>query len=154
MLFYHAGDSGQPVAEAVQQMWRATLGVEVALANQESKTVLDRRRAQNYDILLSEWFGDYLDPTTFLDLWQSGAQHNKTGWASAAYDRLLAEGAAQREPAERFSRLRQAEALLLAAAPITPLFHSPSRRLRVPEVKGWQPNLLELHPLKHVWLEK
>lgn len=152
LLFYPTGDSGQPVAEAVQQMWRTVLGINVSLATQETKTVLDRRRAQNYDILLSEWFGDYLDPTTFLDLWHSTAEHNKTGWASRDYDELLARAATTRDPAARHDFLRRAESQLLAAAPIAPLFHLPSRRLRHPALQGWHGNLLELYPLKLVSL--
>jgi len=154
LLLYQTGDSGQPVAEAIQQMWRRELGIDVAIASQETKTVLDRRRAQDFDLLLSEWFGDYLDPTTFLDLWKTGAEHNKTGWSSAEYDRFLADASRMSERPARFERLRRAEALLLEEAPITPLFHSPSRRLRHPALKGWEPNPLELHPLKFVWLEK
>lgn len=154
LLFYPTGSSGQPLAEAVQQMWRKELGIDIAVVQQETKTVLDARRAQTYDILLSEWYGDYMDPLTFLELWTSTSEHNKTGWASDDYDRLLREAAVLTAPAPRFALLRRAEAVLLAAAPITPLFHLPANELRHPAVKGWHPSLLSLHPPKFVWLEK
>ncbi len=152
LLFYPTGSSGQPVAEAVQQRWRTTLGLDIAVVQQETKTVLDARRAQTYDILLSEWYGDYLDPLTFLELWTTASEHNKTGWANAEYDRLLAQAAATIEPAARYATLRQAEALMLAESPITPLFHLPGNELRHPAVKGWSNSLLSLHPLKFVSL--
>ena len=150
LLFYPSGTSGQPVAEAIQQMWRATLGIDVAIVQQETKTVLDARRAQAYDILLSEWFGDYVDPLTFLDLWTRASEHNKTGWASAEYDGLLAQAADTLDPAARFDLLRRAESMVLREAPITPLFYLPSYELRRPRVKGWQTNPLSQHPLKFV----
>lgn len=153
VLLYPTGSSGQPVAEAVQQMWRDGLGIEVGVVQQETKTVLDARRAQTYDILLSEWYGDYMDPLTFLELWTSASEHNKTGWVSADYDRLLNQAAAVTSPAERFALLRRAEAIVLAEAPITPLFHLPANELRHPAVKGWYPSLLSLHPPKFVSLE-
>lgn len=153
VLLYPTGSSGQPVAEAVQQMWRNGLGIEVGVVQQETKTVLDARRAQTYDILLSEWYGDYMDPLTFLELWTSASEHNKTGWVSADYDRLLNQAAAVTNPAERFALLRRAEAIVLAEAPITPLFHLPANELRHPAVKGWYPSLLSLHPPKFVSLE-
>ncbi len=116
LLFYPTGSSGQPVAEAVQQAWRKVLGIDIAVVQQETKTVLDARRAQTYDILLSEWYGDYMDPLTFLDLWTSASEHNKTGWASPAYDRLLLQASATTDQAARFALLRQAEAIVLAEA--------------------------------------
>jgi oligopeptide transport system substrate-binding protein len=153
VLFYPSGSSGLPVAEAVQQMWRAGLGIDVGVVQQETKTVLDARRSMNYDILLSDWFGDYIDPSTFLDLWISTSEHNKTGWSSAEYDGLLREAANTPEPAARFALMRRAEAILLAAVPITPLFHQPTNELRHPAVHGWHSNLLATHPLQFVWLE-
>lgn len=154
LLFYPSGTSGQPVAEAIQQMWRATLGIDVAIMQQETKTVLDARRAQAYDILLSEWFGDYVDPLTFLDLWTRASEHNKTGWASDEYDGLLARAAETPDPAMRFDLLRRAESIVLRDAPITPLFYLPSYELRLPTVNGWAINPLSQHPLKFVSVGK
>ncbi len=152
ILFYPSGSSGLPVAEAIQQMWREALGLDLAIVQQESKTVLDARRAMNYDILLSDWFGDYIDPLTFLEMWTRTSEHNKTGWFSPDYDQHLQTAARLLEPATRYATLRQAEALLLAAAPITPLFHPSSNELRHPAVRGWHANLVSTHPLQFVSL--
>jgi oligopeptide transport system substrate-binding protein len=151
--FYQQGDSGQPVVEVVQQMWRKNLGIDVALASQEMRVVLDARKTGDYRILLAEWGGDYLDPTTFLDLLLSGSSNNGTGWASADYDGLLAQAANAQDPAQRHEILRKAETLMLNEAPFLPLFYYPSRELRHPAVRGWHSNLLDLHPVKFVWLE-
>lgn len=154
MLFYPSGSSGQPVAEAIQQMWRSELGIDIGVVQQETKTVLDARRAMTYDILLSDWFGDYIDPLTFLELWTAASVHNKTGWSSAEYDQLLAQASTTIEQAARFAVLRRAEAVVLAAAPITPLFHQSSNELRDPAVRGWHPSPISMHALKFVSLEK
>lgn len=153
ILFYPSSSSGRPVAEAVQQMWRSALGIDVGILQQETKTVLDARRAMTYDILLSDWFGDYIDPLTFLDLWTTSSEHNRTGWSSTAYDELLGQAATVLDQAARYAVLRRAEALVLAEAPITPLFYQSSNQLRHPSVKGWHTNLVSTHPLKFVWLE-
>lgn len=154
LRFYPQGDAGQPVAEVVQQMWRKTLGLEVALVSQEMRVVLDARKSGDYHILLGEWGGDYLDPTTFLDLLLTGNPNNGTGWASADYDRLLAQAATTLEPARRHEILRAAEKLAMEQAPFVPLFYYPSRELRRPEVRGWHGNLLDLHPVRFVSLER
>jgi oligopeptide transport system substrate-binding protein len=142
------------IAEAVQEMWRRELGVEVRLVNQELKTIFAERRAGRYQILLSDWVGDYLDASTFLDVWRGHSGNNHTGWSSAEYDSLLFAADRTADPAERARLLQQAEARLLAAAPIIPLFFDKNVFLIRPSVHGWHPNLLGHHPYKEVWLGK
>ena len=154
ILFYVFHGAEQPVVETIQQMWRVNLGINVGLVKQEMKTVLSARRTGDFHILNSNWIGDYLDPTTFLDLLRSGASNNGTRWSSAAYDSLLDEAGRTLNSAPRFERLRRAEALMLAESPIIPLYYQPARTLRHSAVKGWHGNLLDLHPLKFVSLEK
>ena len=151
--FYVSLGTEQPVLEAVQQMWRSNLGISVSLLKQEMKTAIERRATGDFQVLNSAWVGDYLDPTTFLDLLRRDAPNNATRWSNTEYDRLLDTAARTVEPARRFALLREAEALMLAEAPIVPLFHLPVRELRHPAVKGWHSNLLDTHPLKFVWLE-
>ena len=85
MLTGHANGAGLPpieilynnseilrlVAEAIQQMWHRDLGIEVRLVSQEYKSVFASRRIGDYQVLLGSWTADYLDATTFLDLWRS-----------------------------------------------------------------------------------
>jgi oligopeptide transport system substrate-binding protein len=152
-MLYNTSANNRLIAEAVQEMWRRDLGVEVRLHNQEFKTVLSERRAGRYQILLSDWVGDYLDPTTFLDLWRSDNGNNHTGWASSEYDALLFAAARTTDPAARADQLQRAEALMLAAAPVIPIYYNTHVFLIQPAVKGWHPTLLNHHPYKHVWLE-
>jgi oligopeptide transport system substrate-binding protein len=153
-LLYNTSDNHRTLAEAVQEMWRRELGVEVRLVSQEFKGVLNERRTGNYQILLSDWVGDYADPSTFLDLWRSDSGNNHTGWSNSDYDNLLFAAARNADAAERLSQLQQAESLMLAAAPIIPLYYNTHVFLVQPSVKGWHPTLLDHHPYKHVWLEE
>ncbi len=153
-LLYNHSENHRVLAEALQEMWRRELGLEVRLVNQEFKVVLDERRAGHYQILLSDWVGDYLDPVTFLDLWRSDSGNNHTGWASPEYDDRLFAAARTADPADRARQLARAEALMLAAAPVIPLYYNTHVFLCQPSVKGWLPTLLDHHPYKHVWLEE
>ncbi|RFC44115.1 MAG: oligopeptide transport system substrate-binding protein [Verrucomicrobia bacterium] len=153
-LLYNTSDNHRTLAEAVQEMWRRELGLEVRLVSQEFKGVLNERRTGNYQILLSDWVGDYADPGTFLDLWRSDSGNNHTGWSSPAFDNLLFAAARTADAAERMNQLQQAESLLLAATPIIPLYYNTHVFLVQPSVKGWHPTLLDHHPYKHVWLEE
>ncbi len=153
-LLHNTKDNNRLIAEAVQEMWRRDLGLDVRLVNQEYKVVLAERRAGRYQILLSDWVGDYLDATTFLDMWRSDSGNNHTGWGQPEYDALLFAAARTPNPAERGALLQKAEALMLAAAPVIPIYYNTHVFLAQPSVKGWHPTLLDHHPYKHVWLEK
>jgi len=115
-LLYNTSENHRVLAEAVQEMWRRELGLEVRLVNEEFKVVLTERRAGRYQILLSDWVGDYPDPATFLDLWRSDSGNNHTGWSSPDYDARLFAAARTVDPADRARHLRGAEALVLASA--------------------------------------
>jgi oligopeptide transport system substrate-binding protein len=152
-LLFNSSENLRIVAEALQEMWRRELGVHVQLVNQEFKVVLSERRAGHYQLLLSDWVGDYLDASTFLDPWRSDSGNNHTGWSNVDYDALLFAAARNPDPAARTAQLEKAEALLLNAAPIIPLYYNAHTFLLQPAVKGWHPTLLDHHPYKSVWLE-
>src|SRR5690606_4303670 len=108
----------------------------------ENKSVLEARRAGNYQLLRSNWIGDFADPMSFLGVWRSDSGNNYTGWASSAYDRLLFEASRVHEDPARFALLRRAETLLLDDAPFIPIYHYTHVFLLHPAVQGWHPTLL------------
>ncbi len=153
-LLYNSSANHQVIAEAVQETWRRELGVEVRLANMEQSTLLAQRRTLDYQILRSDWAGDYLDPTTFLEVFASDSSNNHTGWKNRRYDSLLYEAGRTPDPAGRLALLQRAEAILLDEVPLIPIYYYTTVRLVHPAVRGWHPTLLDRHPYKHVWLEK
>lgn len=152
-LLYNTSENHRVIAEAVQEMWRRELGLDVRLINMENKSVLDARRAGSYQVLRSNWIGDYTDAMSFLSIWRSDSGNNYTGWANASYDTLLNEAERTAGAQARFQLLRRAEELLLSEAPLIPIYHYNLIFLLHPSVKGWHSNLLSHHPYKHVWLE-
>ena len=152
-ILYNSSDQHRVVFEAVQEMWRRELGVQIELASQEYKLAAQARRTGEYDMIRSTWTADYGDPLTFLDVFTSASDNNYTRWASAEYDRLIAAARATAVPAARSAALAQAEALLLAEAPIIPLYHYTNYYLVHPSVRGWSGNPMDRRPLKQLWLE-
>ena len=150
---FNTSDGAQFFAQAIQEMWRKNLGVRVELRNQEYKVYRTSLARGDYELARSAWSGDYLDPTTFLELFVSGGHINWTNWNDARYDALLAAAARERVPAARERLLRDAEAILIDAAPIIPTLHSRSKFLLDPRVRGWHPNLLDIHPYNAVTLD-
>jgi oligopeptide transport system substrate-binding protein len=59
----------------------------------------------------------------------------------------------QHDPAKRYELLAKAEAFLLAAQPVIPLYTAGSDWLKKPFVKGMYANPLTLHAWKFVYIE-
>jgi len=152
-LRFNTSESHRAVAEAIQEMWRRELGLDVRLANQENNSLLAARTSGDFQILRSVWIGDTVDPLTFLGIWTSDSGNNYTGWKNPLFDQLLFEAARTTDASARNALFQKAEALLLDEAPLIPIYHYNHVFLIQPSVKGWSPNLLDHHPYKHVYLE-
>ena len=98
------------------------LGVNVTLEGVEIKIFGDRLHNQEYAIARASWIGDYNDPSTFTDKYLSFSEQNDSKWVSAEYDRLSPGGDGGGPDRRRLDLLSRAEAILLAEAPILPMY--------------------------------
>ncbi len=151
IFIYQSGQDSQKVAELIQQRWIQELGIRIEIENLERQTYYSRRRERDFDLCYLGWVGDYVDPLTFLGLWQSEAGNNLAGWQNERYDGLLVSSAQAGE--QRMKVLADAEAVLLGELPILPLYFGATQYLKDPRVKGWSANLLDWHPLRAVSFE-
>lgn len=152
-ILFNTNEGHRQICEAIQQMWRKTLGVEIGLYNQEAKVWNDSMRTLNYQIARFAWIGDYLDPSTFLDIMTGDNGNNQTGWKHAEYDRLITAASNTADRARRYEYYQRCEEILAEECPIAPIYFYARNNLRRPEVKGWHGNLLDNHPLKGVYLD-
>ena len=152
-IVFNTVELHKTIAEAIQQMWKKHLHIDVQLVNQEWKVYQDTLKQMNYQIARSGWVGDYVDPKTFLDMFITDGGNNRTGWSKLEYDRLLTETDQTGDPQKRFELFQKAEAILLDEAPIIPIYFNTQAYLIQPSVKGWYPTILDSHPYKHVYLE-
>jgi oligopeptide transport system substrate-binding protein len=89
-VLFNTSEDHRRIAEAIQQMWKRELGIQVELANQEWGSYLQATTQLQYDVARRSWIGDDLDPTTFLGLMRTGDGNNRTGWAIRATTRCCA----------------------------------------------------------------
>jgi oligopeptide transport system substrate-binding protein len=141
------------VLEVIQAMWQRELGITVTILPVEQKTWVRNQQALDYAISTARWVGDFVDPVTFLDMFMPDGSNNWTGWADRDYARLIRTAAEDSDPAARFEKFQQAEALLLEQAPIAPVFFGVRAYLIHPAVRGWEPALLGFHRYKKVYLQ-
>ena len=153
-IVYSTAAQDGDIAQVVVGQWKRVLGVDVELAGVESSEYSHRLHNQEYTIARGSWFGDYDDPSTFLDKYRSTADNNDCKWANPRYDELCRQAVGEIDAQKRLDLLAQAEEILLDEAPIVPLYYYTNRYLFRSNVKG-----IILHPrnmvmLKSVYVEK
>jgi len=139
------------VMEAVQAMWESVLGIRVELLVMERRVLSERIRNLDYDLVRSDWFGDYLDPGTFLDMFTTGNGQNRTGFSDVAYDRLISEALAESDVQQRYRLYAEAERILCYdQLPIIPLYERSGNFLLRPEFIGLRDNVRDTLPIHRV----
>ena len=153
-LLYNTSEGHQKIAEAMQQMWKEALGVNIVLTNTDWKVYLSRENTGDFQISRAGWIGDYQDPKSFLDMMVTGRGNNKTGWSNEEFDNLLMKAAASPTQQERFSYMYEAEKILIDEMPIIPIYTYTRIYMKHESVQGWNPNLLDSHPYQYVSISK
>jgi len=118
-----SGPSHTNIALVIEQEWEQDLGITVNIEAIEFKVLLDRSANGNFFVRRAGWFGDYADPTTWLDMHRSEDSNNHGAYYNEDFERLLREAALELDRDARFELLRQAEAILIHDAPIVPLYY-------------------------------
>lgn len=140
-LLYNTGAQHEFIAQAVQAMWKQHLGVDVRLEGVEVTVFGDRIRSGQFDIARAAWFGDYPDPTTWLEKMGTGAGNNDCGWSDPTFDALLQQARSIREPEARMAVLAEAERIIQEQQPMALIFQYVMPSLFDAEkVTGLQPN--------------
>ena len=152
-LLYNTSQNHRLIAEAIQQMWRRTLGIDITLRNEEWKVYLDSTDALKYDLQRGGWIADYVDPHVFLEIWASKNLNNDTGFSNARYDALLEEALRAPNEKARYDIYQKMDALLVEELPVLPIYYYTSVKALSPRVKGYNSTLLDSHPYKYISLE-
>ncbi len=151
-FLYNTDENHKLIAEAVQSMWERNLGVRIRLVNKEWRTYLLDVTTMNYELARAGWIGDYNDPTTFLDKWQTGDGNNNTGWSDEDYDRLMAEARREEDPDRRLRLLQEAEEILMERGPVIPIYYYTNNVLVSRYIDGFEPHNRDIHLLKYMSL--
>ena len=123
ILVNHDGAGHASIALAIKKNWEDELGLKVVLEQIEFKVLLERSKKGNFFVRRAGWFGDYIDPTTWLDMFRTTDSNNDGKYANDEYDKLLADAAVELNKEKRFELLAQAEAVLMQEAPIVPIYY-------------------------------
>lgn len=149
LLYNPEKDEHATIAQAIQQMWKTNLGIDVQLQSQEWKVFQQTRNDKNFEIARDAWVGDYNDPMTFLDMLQTKSGQNNSGYSNPEYDKIVDEAKVETDANKREELLHQAEAMLMEDYPVLPIYYD-SQPVGVQSyVKG-----LKTSPLGFIYFDK
>ncbi|URM32036.1 peptide ABC transporter substrate-binding protein [Cytobacillus firmus] len=122
-LSYNTSEAHQKIAQAIQDMWKQNLGVEVNLDNAEWNVYLDKINTMDYQVGRLGWLGDFNDAMNFLEMYRDAdGGNNSTGWESKEFQDLLAKSATEADAEARQQLLKDAEAIFMEDMPVAPIY--------------------------------
>jgi oligopeptide transport system substrate-binding protein len=144
---YNTSENHKNTAVAIQEQLKP-LGIEVTLLNTDTKTHYGHLEQHgDFDVARAGWIADYKDPENFLALCKTGAGNNYSEYSNKEYDELLAKAAAAADPGERMKDLSDAEGVGVARdLCVMPLLYYSYHNLVSNRIKGWEENVLDVHP--------
>ena len=135
-LALNTNDTHERVADAIVQMWKNNLGVEVATKRYDWKSYQQALHDDPPQIFRLGWCAYYPDAADFGAVFHSGSPDNFTRWSSPAYDQAIDAGSREVDLAKRRALYRTAEkALAEDNAVIAPLWWSTRVALTRPNVQ-------------------
>ncbi|MBN1562695.1 MAG: hypothetical protein JXA10_02575, partial [Anaerolineae bacterium] len=125
-LMHNTSQAHATIAQAVQQMWKETLGIEVTISSQDSNVFNETLRRDAPGVFRSGWCYDYPDASSFIgDVFRSKGEdsNNHTNWGTEEFWALLDEAATETDPDVRRDLYAQAEGILVnEVAAIAPIY--------------------------------
>jgi oligopeptide transport system substrate-binding protein len=151
------GGTADKQVQAIVDMYKQNLGVDIAVQQTDWATYLWDLRAHHYQMfgLTAGWIADYPDPQDFLDiLFHSESRNNDTEYSNPEVDSLLEEARGEQDFEKRMELYQQAEQIIMDDAPIVPLTHDVDYWLTKPYVEGMIYPPVIIPKLKYVSINK
>jgi peptide/nickel transport system substrate-binding protein/oligopeptide transport system substrate-binding protein len=137
------------IANIMADAWEAELGVVANIDIVPFDDYLASLSEDDYDVSSITWIGDFVDPYTFLKLWQKDSNLNDARHSDDDFEALI-NRSMQEEGATRLKTLAEAEELLLSRGNVLPISYTPALNIiDLNEISGWFPNVLDIHPFKY-----
>ncbi|MPZ22537.1 MAG: peptide ABC transporter substrate-binding protein [Dehalococcoidia bacterium] len=148
------GATAGPVVEAIVEMWRQNLGVEVEIEQVEFATFLQDLNRSDFQMFDLGWIADYPDAQNFIDvLFHTDSAQNDWNYSSSEVDTLIEEARAEVDDDRRYELYGEAEALIVEDLPIIPLFHGKNVEVVKPYIAGYEPPAFEIPFLRFIRVE-
>lgn len=153
-LSYNTQEGHRKIAEAIQQMWKKNLGIDVAIQNYEWKVHVANMHNHNFQIGRMGGIGEYVYPTTFFEGNVSTAPGNYSQFSTPENDALWEEAMREADPKKKLALYRKMEDIWMDAMPEIPIYFYMTHWMQKPYVKGLVVNSGDAFLLQDVKIEK
>ncbi len=150
-----AGATPGPSIEAIQDMWRQHLGLEVEIQQVEFASFISDIDRGLYGFFSLGWSLDYPDPHNVLDYkFYSASLGNDVQLDDAEIDALLEQARYSLDQELRTSIYQQVDTMLVEQAVWIPLYYSVAHELVKPYVRDYEPTRMVIPHLRFVSIEE
>lgn len=123
-LSFNTNAGHQNIAQAVQDMWKNNLNINVELTNEEWAVFQTSRTDGNYSIARNGWSSDFNDPVSFLELFQTGNGNNDSKYSNPKFDEAMEAAKKENDKKKRTEYLRKAEDIMMEDAACIPVYYT------------------------------
>ncbi|MEC2055860.1 peptide ABC transporter substrate-binding protein [Peribacillus psychrosaccharolyticus] len=78
--------------------------------------------ALEYEMVISAWGPDYIDPMTYIGMWVTKGSANRMDYSNPKYDALVKNISSEEDTTKRYEMMLEAEKMLFEDAAIAPLY--------------------------------
>lgn len=148
---FNTSPNHQNTAVAIQEQLKP-LGVEVTLVNTDGKTHYEYlEKKGDFDVARAGWIADYKDPESFLGISRKASGNNYANYNSPKFEELMDKAAAAGGNAgERSKLMSEAEKVLIDDLGNMPLLYYSYKNLVSPKLKGFEDNVMDVHPTRFI----
>jgi peptide/nickel transport system substrate-binding protein len=131
------------------------IGIRVQVEVVQKSLLLEQTAKSQALFFRGSWMADYPDAENYLGVFygKNPAPPNYTRYHNAAYDQLYEAALTERNDSIRIEMYRRLDRMIIADAPIVPLWYDMVIRLVQPGVKNFTTNSLNMLELRKVKIE-
>ena len=141
-------------SEYLAQMYKETLGINVRSEFVQWSIFEGKVSDLNYDFAGMGWFGDYNDPSSFLEPFVSDQGTIVTGWENIKYNELIRKATLTLDNEKRYEYFKEAEEILIENGVIAPTVYLKRRIFHKKNLKGLVISAFGSTDYKNVFVEK
>ena len=125
VLMYNTSEGHKRIAEAIAEMWKETLGIQVTVTNQEWKVYLKTLQEDSPQVWRLGWCLDYPDANNWTrEVFAIGGnEETATQWRNETFTKICEDAAVEMDPVKRQDMYAQAEQIMVYEdAAIIPIY--------------------------------
>ncbi|MBK0040029.1 MULTISPECIES: peptide ABC transporter substrate-binding protein [Leuconostoc] len=128
------------VGDFMKDSWQKLPGLTISEKFVPFKQRLNDQTDQNFDIIYVNWYGDYAEPTTFLNLFTTSSPNNDGKWSNASYDAAIKKALSTdaQKGSARDQDEQLGEKILFQDSAVNPVIWGQQVQLSNPKVSGIQ----------------